>query len=167
MDLIPRTSAGAVPTPTRRRRRWLAPAVVAVPAAALVASLWHIVALESYVSAGRPYDPTAGRLSSAQLALTLEPWSARFAWRAIALRALDTLEKGNADGAYWLMDPYLTIVHGTDAAFVAIYKQILAIKTPIDSGKAHVAHGLDPYNNFSTGASGTPTPSAPVSSTTP
>jgi hypothetical protein len=167
MEPVAPASARAIPAPARRRHRWLAPTVIAVLAAALAASLWHVVALEAYAAAGRPYDPTASRLASAQLASTLEPWSARFAWRAIALRALDTLEKGDVDGAYWLVDPYIAIVHGTDATFIAIYQQILAIKTPIDSGKAHVAHGLDPYNNFSTGPSGTPTPSVPSTAPTP
>jgi hypothetical protein len=136
----------------------VAAVTIAMLAVALAASLWHVVALEAYTAAGRPYDRTADRLAAAQLAATLEPWSARFAWRTIALRGLTLFEAGKVDTAYFLVEPYSLAVHGTDATFVAIYHEILAVKGPLDSGKAHVAHGLDPLLDFAT------TPTVPAAS---
>jgi hypothetical protein len=143
------------------RRRGVGPSAVAIAvlALALAASLWHMIALEAYVAAGRPYDPTPDRLAAAELATTLEPWSQRFAWRAIALRGLTLFEAGKVDTAYFLVEPYSLAVHGTDATFLDVYHRILAVKGPLDSGKAHVAHGLDPLLNFGT------TPTVPPTST--
>jgi hypothetical protein len=92
----------------------------------------------------------------------LETWDVRFGWRATALRGLDLLQKGDVEGAYALVDPNIVAVHGTDATYVSVYQQIMAIKTPIDSGKAHVAHGLDPLNNFTVRR-----PSVPSTTATP
>jgi hypothetical protein len=155
----------AAPSPPARARPRRAVVIgLAVAALAVFAAGWHLSALRAYDASALP-GPTAARLDAARLAAGLEPWSAAFAWRVIALRGLTLLEQGKIDPAYFLVEPYSVIVHGTDATFVAIYQEIVAIKTPIDSGKAHVAHGLDPLLDFGPGVARPATRSAPA--TTP
>lgn len=150
-----------------RRRPWIV--AVGVVASLLAAAIaWHLTAVSAYDAAAAS-GPTSGRLASAQMAANLEPWNQKFAWRVIALRGLVLLEDGNIDGAYFYLEPYSQIIR--DPTYTAIYKAVVKIKTPIDSGKAHVAHGLDPFNNFSQkptpGTTGSPSPTSTATSATP
>jgi hypothetical protein len=135
--------------------------VVGLVATALVvaALAWHLSALGAYDASGRP-GPTASRLASAQLAAKLEPWNERFTWRLVGLRGLALFEEGKVQPAYFLLERYMPIVFGRDAAFIDIYHRVRDAEMSVDSGKPHVAHGLDPYNNFTT------TSTAPVTYTT-
>jgi hypothetical protein len=147
-----RRSLSANSGPTRLamsagRRTSIALALAAVMLA-LLALGWHLDALASYNDAALAGTPAQGRLASAQVAARMEPWNVRFAWRVIALRGLVIFESGDVDGAYRLLEPYSPIVHGEDATFVAIYQAVVKVKTPLDSRKAHLAHGADPLLDF-------------------
>lgn len=87
----------------------------------------------------------------------MEPWNAPFTWRVVALTGLTLFERGNVDGAYNLLESWSPIVFGRDTTFVSIYHQVLAVKVPLDSGKAHLAHGADPLLDFGTTPSIAPT----------
>lgn len=155
MTTTPETSRRSQIDRTHRSR--LFGVIVTLASLLLLAAGWHLAALAEYDAAASS-APTARRLASAQLALRLEPWNQPFAWRVVALEGLALLQKGQVDNAYFLVEPYSQVVQGKDATFVAIYQEIVRIKTPIDSGKAHVAHGLDPLNDFGTTATAAATP---------
>jgi hypothetical protein len=138
------------------RRRPLVVIGLAVAALALVAGAWHLVALRAYDTSAAP-GPTASRLAAAELAARLEPWSARFEWRVIALRGLALFQQGKVDAAYNLLDAWVQTVFGRDATFISIYHEVLAVKIQVDSGKAHLAHGADPLLDFSVRPSATAT----------
>jgi hypothetical protein len=115
-------------------------AVVVIAAAGIT---WHLTALSAYRASEAP-GPTASRLASARFAATLEPWSAPFEWRVDALRGLQLFESGDVDAAYWLLVPN-DAAKRDDLLFRSIYQRVVAVKTPRDSSKAHLAHGADPF----------------------
>ena len=86
--------------------------------------------------------PTASRLASARLASALEPWNARFTWRVVTLRAMQLLEAGQVDPAFWLLLPYSQVVRG-DPVYTSVYRQVVAAKTPLDARKAHQQHARE------------------------
>jgi hypothetical protein len=124
------------------RRRATRLAALALGLVVLAASAYHAAALTAYRDSARP-GATVDRLESARLAASLEPWDRRFAWRVIALRGQLLFEQGRLDDAYRLLEPYSQAVRG-DETYRQAYQEVVRVKTPIDSGKAHVAHGLDP-----------------------
>lgn len=130
----------------RRPRRGV---ILALAAAALImiALVWHVTAVSAYTSSASPTTSTATRLGFAQLAQRLEPWDVRFTWRVVTLKALALFQQGKIDPAFRVLDPYSAIVRG-DPLFRQVYQDVLAVKWPLDSSKAHVAHGLDPLLNF-------------------
>lgn len=138
---------GTAPSPDAARRRPVVVIGLAVAALALIAAGWHLTALRAYDASTAP-GPTASRLADAEFASRLEPWSAPFTWRVVALRGLTLFEHGEVDAAYNLLESWSPAVFGRDALFVAIYHAVLAVKTPLDSGKAHLAHGADPLLDF-------------------
>jgi len=142
-----------------RRPRLLVVLALAAAALAVIAAAWHLSALAAYDASARP-GATASRLDSAQLAARLEPWNERFAWRVVGLRGLALFEQGKVQPAYFLLERYMPIVFGRDATFIDIYHRVRDAEMSVDSGKPHVAHGLDPYNNFTT------TSTAPATYTT-
>jgi hypothetical protein len=149
--------------PTRPRRRPLVVFVLSLAALAVFAAGWHLVALHAY-DASAASGPTTDRLASAELAARLEPWSAPFKWRVIALEGLTLFQQGKVDAAYNLLDSWIQTVFGRDATFISIYHDVLAVKIQVDAGKAHLAHGADPLLNFNVKSSTTPTSHAPTGS---
>lgn len=137
------------PDATSDRRHTRRGVILALSAAALVliALVWHVTAVSAYASSASPTAPTATRLGFAELAQRLEPWDVRFTWRVVTLKALALFEQGKIDPAFRVLDPYSAIVRG-DPLFRQVYQDVLAVKWPLDSSKAHVAHGLDPLLNF-------------------
>ncbi len=107
----------------------------------LLATAWHLTALAAYRATAHG-GSTASRLASARLASALEPWNARFAWRAITLRGMQLLEEGRADAAFWLLEPYSQIVRG-DPVYTAVYREAVDLKAPLDARKAHQQHARE------------------------
>jgi hypothetical protein len=124
----------------RPRRRWRIVVVLAV-AAVLVLAATHVFALSQYDS-GAQSGPVAARLASARLASSIEPWNGSFAVRVVTLRALQLFDDTQIDRAYFLLLPYSPVVRG-DPFFTQVYQEILAVKGPLDSRKAHVQHGFE------------------------
>jgi hypothetical protein len=62
MNTTPTSGDTPPARPDRSRRTRLVAIALAL---ALFASLWHVVAIEAYVAAAKPYEPTANRLSAA------------------------------------------------------------------------------------------------------
>jgi hypothetical protein len=122
----------------RRLTVVLAFAAVIIAAAATAGHLTAVSAYDRTADGGTVQE----RLASAQLASRLEPWNARFEWRVIALQGLQLLQEGRVDSAFWLLEPYSLIVRG-DPVYRSIYQQVVAIKAPLDSRKAHVQHARE------------------------
>jgi hypothetical protein len=148
-----------VGAPARPQRRVLL--IVAVVVLLALAAGWHLDALAAYDRTTSP-ESLAIRMEYARLAARLEPWNARFEWRAVTLRAQVLFERGDVDAAYWLLEPYSQVVKLEDPYFRSVYRDVVKVKTSLDSGKAHRAHGADPLLDFRTAPS---TPSSPT--TTP
>ena len=128
------------PAAVRRRRRAIAAKAVAL--VILIAAVgWHLTALSAY-RATEHGGTTASRLASARLASALEPWNARFTWRVVTLRAMQLLEAGQVDPAFWLLLPYSQVVRG-DPVYTSVYRQVVAAKTPLDARKAHQQHARE------------------------
>lgn len=117
----------------------LARVLVVVVVVAALAGTYHAVALAAFARTF-PGASTADRLAAAQLAEHMEPWDARFQWRVVTLVALQRFEQGQVDAAYFLLLPLSTVVRGDDV-YRSVYREIGAVKGPIDSRKAHVQHG--------------------------
>jgi hypothetical protein len=107
----------------------------------LAAGAWHLTALSAY-RATEHGGTTASRLASARLASALEPWNVRFAWRVVTLRGMQLLEAGQVDAAFWLLLPYTQIVRD-DPVYTSVYRQAVALKTPLDARKAHQQHARE------------------------
>lgn len=129
---------GTAPRPRRRRYILIVSLLVVLAIAAIAVNAY---AASSYDASGRP-GPVASRLASAELAQRLEPWNRRFEWRVVTLRALQLLDAGKVDAAFWLLEPYSQIVRG-DPLYTHTYQHVVAIKTPLDSRKAHVQHAKE------------------------
>jgi hypothetical protein len=156
----------AVATPPRRRAT--RPGIVVALAAAVLLTLaagWHLDALAAYDRTTSP-EPLVVRLEYARYAARLEPWNPRFEWRAVTLEALALFERGDVDEAYRLLEPYSQVVKLEDPYFRSVYSDVVRVKTSLDSGKAHLAHGADPYLDFRTDPSGPASPTTPSANAT-
>jgi hypothetical protein len=122
------------------RRRWRIVAVLGA-AGVLVLAAAHIFALSQSDRGAEP-GPVAARLASVRLASSIEPWNGSFAVRVVTLRALQLFDDRQIDRAYFLLLPYSPVVRG-DPFFTHVYQEILAVKGPNDSRKAHVQHGFE------------------------
>jgi len=121
-------------------RRGVALALAAA-ALAVIAIAWHLAALTAYdTSAGT--GTLVSRINAAELAAHLEPWSERFQWRVVTLRAQRLLNAGRIDEAFWLLEPLSQIVRG-DALYRSVYQEAVHLKAPLDARKAHVQHAKE------------------------
>lgn len=123
-----------------RRRRYILIGAIVVALAIAFAAV-NAAATSAYDEAARP-GLVASRLASARLAARLEPWNGRFEWRVVTLEALQLLEQGRIDQAFWLLEPYSQIVRD-DPFYTRTYQRIVSIKTPLDARKAHVQHAKE------------------------
>ena len=121
-------------------RRFAGLLIVALLLLVVVAGA-HIVAVGEFAASATP-GPVGQRLAQARLAATIEPWQTLFRWRVVTLQALDLFDRKQVDSAYFLLLPYTTVVRG-DAFFRQVYQEMLAVKAPLDSRKAHVQHALE------------------------
>lgn len=115
--------------------------MVATIAIAVFASIWHFTALAAFRTA-EDTGPVADRLSRARLASTLEPWDGRYARRVIALQGLELLRAGEVDAAFRLLYPYWEVATD-DRVFGSVYREVMAIKMPLDARKAHQQHARE------------------------
>jgi len=147
-------------SPGRPRRRVVSIVTAVIFVLLVLAVGWHLDALAFY-DRTLSREPLVTRLEYARSAARAEPWNARFEWRAVTLQAQQLFERGDVDAAYWLLEPYSQVVKLQDPYFRSVYRDVVKVKTSLDSGKAHLAHGADPYLDFRTD------PSRPASATTP
>lgn len=123
------------------RRRHVIAATVTALVILVAAVAWHLTALSAYRTTEHG-GSTASRLASTRLASALEPWSARFGWRVVTLRAMQLFEAGQVDAAFWLLLPYSQVVRG-DPVYTSVYRQVVAAKAPLDARKAHQQHARE------------------------